>query len=275
MIAETAEPTKTKAQSDKRYSPPAVEQASQILFTLAGSPSPQLSLADISSQVGVSGSKAFGILTALEKSGLIKRGKDGKGYSLGPGLVTLSRKVLDDLTPSQLAEPVLEKLTEESGNTSAFGLVTGDTVYIAAKRESQGDVRVVMRVGYSMPLTYGAHGKAIVAFLPEEERDRILKRDDLHFHGDPDRLDRSLLAEELARCRREGFACALAQAPHGITVVTAPVFGSTGVPVGFVEIFVLAPEAAARKFGVVVARAGNTLSRQLGATVNERNGRLP
>jgi DNA-binding IclR family transcriptional regulator len=269
MIAGTAEATKTKTHSGKQYSPPAVEQASQILFTLAGSPSPQLSLAEISSQVGVSGSKAFGILTALEKSGLIKRGKDGKGYSLGPGLVTLSRKVLDDLTPSQLAEPVLEKLTEESGSTSVFGLITGETVYVAAKRESGGDVRIVMRVGHIMPLTYGAHGKAIVAFLPEAERDRILKHEELYFHENPERLDRSLLSEELTRCRREGFACGSAKSAHGVTVVAAPVLGSTGVPMGFVEIFVLTPEKVARQFGPAVARAGRILSRQLGATINE------
>jgi DNA-binding IclR family transcriptional regulator len=259
----------TKDLPGKHYSPPAVEQASRILFALAGSPSPQLSLAEISSQVGISGSKAFGILTALEKSGLIKRGKDGKGYSLGPGLVTLSRKVLDDLTPSQLAEPVLEALTEESGSTSVFGLMTDESVYIAAKRESGGDVRVVMRVGYMMPLTYGAHGKAIVPFLPKAEQDRILARGDLYFHGDPSRLDRSLLAGELALCRREGFACALARAAHGITVVAAPVLGSSGVPIGFVEICVVAPEEAARRLGPVVARAGRTLSRQLGATIGE------
>jgi IclR family transcriptional regulator, acetate operon repressor len=258
-----------KAHADKRYSPPAVEQAAQILFALAGSPSSQLSLVEICSHVGVSGSKAFGILTALEKSGLIKRGKDGKGYSLGPGLVTLSRKVLDDLTPSQLAEPILERLTEESGSTSVFGLVTGDTVYVAAKRESEGDVRVVMRVGHVMPLAYGAHGKAIVALLPEAERDRILEQHDLHFYGNPGQLDKNSLIEELAQCRRQGFACDPAKSAGGVTVVAAPVLGSTDVPIGFVEIFVLAPEKTARQLGPVVARAGKTLSRQLGANVNE------
>ena len=231
---------KTKNLSGTQYSPPAVEQASHILFALAGSPSPQLSLAEIASLVGISGRHGLRHFDRPGKNaGLIKRGKDGKGYSLGPGLVTLSRKVLDDLTPSQLAEPILKALTEESGSTSVFGLITNESVYVVAKRESGGDVRVVMRVGYMMPLTYGAHGKAIVAFLPEAEQDRILAREDLYFHGDPGRLDRSLLADELAQCRREGFACALAQAAHGITVVATPVFGSTGVPIGFVDICAL------------------------------------
>jgi DNA-binding IclR family transcriptional regulator len=258
-----------KTPSDKPYSAPAVEQASRILFALAASTSSQLSLTEICSQVGISGSKAFGILAALEKSRLIKRGKEGKGYSLGPGLITLSRKVLDDIIPSQLAEPVLDALTQETGCTSVFGLITGETVYVAAKRESEGDIRIVMRVGLTMPLTYGAHGKAMVPFFPETERNRILERNELYFHVDPDKLDRRLLAEELAQCRREGFACAIAKSAPWITVVTAPVLGFTGVPTGFVEIFVPAPEQEARRLGPVVSRAGKSLSRQLGANIGE------
>ncbi len=259
----------TTTKTDTGYSAPAVEQASRILFALADSTSKQLSLTDISHQVGISGSKTFGILRALEKSELVKRGSDGKGYCIGPGLVILSRKVLDDLIPSRVAEPVLDALSEESGSTSVFGLIAGDSVYIAAKRESGGDIRVVMRVGYVMPLTYGAHGKAIVPFLPQAEQDQILRQKDLYFHGDPDKLDRKLLAEEFSRCRREGFACALAQAVRGVAVVAAPVFGVTGLPIGVVETCVLASEKEARRFGPMVVRAAKTLSGQLGAHVNE------
>jgi DNA-binding IclR family transcriptional regulator len=227
-----------------------------------------MSLTGICSHVGVSGSKAFAILEALQESGLVKRGKNGKGYALGPGLVTLSRKVLDDMTPSQLAGPVLETLTRESGSTSIFGLITGETVYIAAKHESEGDIRIVMRIGHILPLTYGAHGKAIVAFFPEKEQDLVLKERDLYFHGNPGKLDRARLREELARCRRLGFACDFGESAQGVNVIAAPVLGPAGVPIGFVEVFSLASAKAANRFGPLVARAGKTLSQQMGSRVD-------
>jgi DNA-binding IclR family transcriptional regulator len=258
-------------QLDKRYSAPAVEQACRILFGLAGSPSSQLSLTEISRQVGVSGSKAFGLLSALEKSNLIKRGRDGKGYALGPGLIPLSRKVIDDIVPSEIAKPVLDTLSKDTGCTSVFGLITGETVYVAARRENGGDIRIVMNIGYAMPLTHGAHGKAIVAFLPEAERSRILSQEDLHFYPDPGKLDRDHLTDELAQCRREGFACAISRSTPGITVVAAPVFGFSGNPIGFLEIFVLASVESARRFGPMVSRAGKALSLQLGADVSVEN----
>lgn len=260
-----------KTQQKKQYSAPAVEQACQILFTMADNATPQLSLTEICRRVDISGSKAFGILAALEKTGLVKRGPNGKGYALGPGLVILSQKVLDDANPSRTAESVLDTLTKETGCASVFGLISGNTVFVAARRESMGELRISMHIGFAMPLTYGAHGKSVVAFFPESERDRLLESEDLHFHEAPEELDRTLLAEELEQCRREGFACSNAKSTPGITVISAPVFGFTGSPIGFVEIFVFASEKEARRFGPEVARAGKVLSQQLGTVISKEN----
>lgn len=256
-----------KGTSPRQYSSPAVQQAGHILFCLANSPSTQMSLADICVEVGVSGSKAFGILKALQALGLAKRGKEGRGYALGPGLLTLARKVLDDLAPSQLAEPILDRLARQTGGTTALGLITGDTVYIAAKRESVNEIRVVARIGQVRPVTYGAHGKAIIAFLPHDERERALKEGALFFHGHPGRLDRGKLRTELDECRRLGFACDFGEAAPGINVLASPVMGPGQTVIGFVETFVLAPAETAIGFGPIVARAGQELSRQLGAEV--------
>lgn len=252
-------------QENKKYSAPAVKQAGDVLFCLAGSKATQMSLSEISARVGISGSKAFGILEALQDSGLVKRGKDGKGYSLGPGLVALSRKVLDDLAPSQLAEPILENLAKETKSTAVLGLITGNTVYIASKRESEGDIKIVTRVGHIMPLTIGAHGKAIVSFMAEEERTRILGGDNLHFFGKQGRIDKIKLTMELEECRIRGFACDFGVSSQGINVVAAPVLDPRGIPIGFVQIFVLSSQEKAVSYGPVVAHAGKQLSQQLGA----------
>lgn len=264
-----------KTRQKRQYSAPAVEQACQILFAMADEATPQLSLTEICRRVDISGSKAYGILAALEKTGLVKRGPNGKGYALGPGLVILSRKVIDDTIPSRTAESVLDALTEKTECTSVFGLISGDTIFVAARSESMGELRISMHIGFAMPLTYGAHGKAIVSFFPESERDRILEGKDLYFHEDPEKLDRTLLAKELEQCRRDGYSCSHARSAPGVTVVAAPVFGFTGKPIGFVEIFVFAPEEKACRLGPEVARAGKVLSQQLGAAIDKEATTIP
>ena len=228
----------------KSYSSPAVEQAGEILFCLAGSSAPRMSLTEIAAQVGISGSKAFCILEALQKKGLVKRGESGKGYSLGAGLITLSGKVLNDLVPSRLAEPVLEQLVRDTGSTAVLGLITGENTYVAVTREAGGDIRVSMKVGHMLPLTYGAHGKAVVAFMPEGERERILEGDALYFYGSPGKLDRAWLEEELARCRQTGYAEDLGVTNQGVNVIAAPVIDASGHPIGYIEIIAISGAGA-------------------------------
>jgi DNA-binding IclR family transcriptional regulator len=253
----------------KRYSSPAVEQASQVLFCLAGARSSHMSLIQICSEVGIGKSKAFCILEALQKFRLVQRNSDGKGYALGPGLVSLSRKVLDDLSPPRLAEPVLRDLARKTGSTAILGLIADEDVFIAGKCEGDGDIGVTTRIGWRMPITYGAHGIAIAAFLGKKERERLLRRKDLRFYGDPAKLERGQLRKDLASCRKTGFTEDLGVARQGLNVVSAPVLGPSGTPIGYIELLVLFSADTAHRFGPLVGEAGRSLSRQLGADVEE------
>jgi DNA-binding IclR family transcriptional regulator len=259
---------KKKISAD-RYLVPAVEQASRILFCLANTISPHMSLIEICAQVGIHKSKAFSILETLQRFGLVQKNPNGKGYSLGPGLVSLSRKVLDDLNPSRLAQPILEELARKTSSTAVLGLIVDKNVFVAAKHEGEGNIGVTTRIGHRLPLTYGAHGKAISAFLPKKERDDLLQGHDLYFHGDPAKLDRIRLRKELAQGRRQGFAEDLGEVNPGLHVIAAPVVGPNRTPVGYIEIFVLFSAKAAHRFGPLVAEAGKMLSRQLGAKADE------
>jgi DNA-binding IclR family transcriptional regulator len=259
-----------KKADNERYVSPAVEQASRILFCLAGTQSTYMSLIEICARVGIHKSKAFTILETLQRFGLVRKNTDAKGYALGPGLISLSRKVLDDLSAPRLAEPILEDLAIKTNSTAVLGLIADKKVFVAAKHEGEGNIGVTIRTGHRLPLTYGAHGKAIVAFLSEEERESLLKEKNLYFYGNPSKLDRKRLDREIARCQREGYAEDLSEVNQGLNVVAAPVIGPSGTLIGFIEIFLLFSPEIAHQWGPLVAEAGRKLSRELGAVVEER-----
>jgi DNA-binding IclR family transcriptional regulator len=258
-----------KKTSSERYLVPAVEQASRVLLSLAGARSSHMSLTEICAQVGIHKSKAFSILHTLQKFGLIQRNSDGKGYSLGPGLIPLSRRVLDNLSAPRLAEPILRELTRKTGSTAVLGLIADSNAVVVAKQESERDIGVTIRIGHRFPLTYGSHGKAIAAFLPRKELEKLLRGNKLYFHGDPARLDRARLRRELAQCRRDGFALDLGEMREGLNAVAAPVLGPGETPVAYIVVLGLFSVEAARQFGPSVAHAGKALSRQLGAEIEE------
>ena len=258
-----------KKTSSERYLVPAVEQASRVLLSLAGARSSHMSLTEICAQVGIHKSKAFSILYTLQKFGLVQRNSDGKGYSLGPGLISLSRRVLDNLSAPRLAEPILRGLASKTGSTAVLGLITDSNAVVVAKQESERDMGVTIRIGHRFPLTYGSHGKAIAAFLPPKELEKLLRGNKLYFQGDPARLDRTRLREELAQCRRDGFALDLGEMQSGLNTIAAPVLGPGETPIGYMLLLGLFNAETARRFGPLVAQAGKALSRQLGAEIEE------
>ena len=96
-------------------------------------------------------------------------------------------------------------------------------VFVIAKNEGDGRFGLTIRLGQRYPLSHGSHGKAIAAFLPDPERQRLLSQEKLYFHGDPWRLDRPRLERELARCRREGYAEDPGKCVLQIQALAAPV----------------------------------------------------
>lgn len=250
-----------------RYTVPAVEQTMRIMFHMAETGATHMSLTEIVSQVGINKSKVFCVLHTLQKFGVVQRDVGGKGYSLGPGLIALSRKFIDNTSIVRVAEPFLKELSDNSGGTTTLGLIAENSVFVVAKHEVERDVGVTIRVGHRFPLTMGSNGKAIAAFLPQKELDHLLSQKKLYFHGKSEKLDRARLAKELAQARRDGFAVDLGEIKPGLNTVAAPVLGIGEVPIGYIAVVGLFSAKATRQIGPSVAEAGRSLSRQLGALV--------
>lgn len=260
-----------KPPSTDKYLVPAVEQALRVLFGIAQDESGHMNLPQICEKVGMHKSTAFCTLHTLRKYGLVQTAGRGKGYTLGPGLIGLSRKFLDTLSTPKLAGPLLSELAEKSGATAALGLIAEKNVFVAAKNEGGRVLGITMRVGHRFPLTYGCHGKAIAAFLPEKELEQLLQEEKLYFHGDPSKFSSEKLRMEIAGCRRDGFAEDIEETTPGLIVVAAPVLGPNGQPVGYIAVLGLVSADAARQCGPLAAEAARTLSRQLGARVESWN----
>jgi DNA-binding IclR family transcriptional regulator len=246
---------------------PAVEQAARLLLVLAGQAPSRMNLTDLCRKVDIHKSKGLGILNTLQPFGFVQRDEEGKRYGLGPGLISLGRAVLDHLNLKEVAEPVLATLARETGSPSFFGLMAARNVFVIAKNEGDGGFGLTIRLGQRYPLSHGSHGKAIAAFLPEPERQRLLNQEKLYFHGDPSRLDRPRLERELVRCRREGYAEDPGEMHPRIQALAAPVFGSGGRLIGVLFVTGLIPRTRMKPYGRKVAESARQISRLLGAEV--------
>ncbi len=234
------------------------------MLSLADNGNNPKSLTDICSEVGIHKSKAFSILNTLEQYGFVKKNPHRKGYVLGPGLLTLTGKMLETLSLSRLAEPILYDLAKKAGATVTLGVIADDKTYVVAEYLGAPGIGISSPIGYVTPITYGSHGKAIAAFLPEDELDVLLKNNDLFFYGRPEKFNKKRLLEELAECRRRGFALELGDIQPGMNAVAAPILDQNNYPIGYITIVGFFTEDEALKLGPFAVDAVKTISKEAG-----------
>jgi DNA-binding IclR family transcriptional regulator len=254
-----------------RYTPlvPAVQQGAEILICLAKSPTFKMRLTDICKQVGIHKSKGYSILHTLKNFGFVEKDPQTKTYSLGPALVFLSGRVLDNIYNQEKVAPFLESLAKETQSTAFFGLIVDTHLFVMAKHEAYSGVNISIRLGYRFPLTYRSHGKAILAFLPEEERERFLVSEKLLFYTDNTPVNMERLREDLVRCRQVGFAQDMGEMDPRYNSVAAPVFGHNGKVVACLVVVGVFDESSVEHFGYKVAECAKSVSYAFGADVEK------
>jgi DNA-binding IclR family transcriptional regulator len=252
---------------------PAVDQASRILICLARSPSFKMNLTDICKNVGIHKSKGYSILNTLQKYGLVHKDPLGKTYSLGFGLISLSRRVLDNLNYEEIAGPYLEELAKQTHSTALLGIIDDVNVFIVAKQEADQTIGVTTRIGHRFSITHGAHGKAIFAFLPGADQTTIHKEDKLFFHGNASKFNHDRLEGEIVQCRENGYAVDMGELNPGINVIASPLFDSQGSLIGSMFIMGTFSESRIPEYGSIVAEIARQFSTMLGADVEQAYGR--
>lgn len=264
------EMTKPVKRTDYTGLVPAVDQAARVLLCLAKSRSSKMTLTEICNSVGIHKSKGYAILNTLMKFGFVRKEPEGKTYSLGLGLISLSRKVLDGLNFGEAVTPFLERLSRKTHSTALFSLIGDDEhAFVVAKQEADHNIGMTTRVGHRFVVTEGAAGKAIFAFLPEAQRQKVLSEKPLRFHGGENRFDRTRLGREIKECRRVGYAVDLGDSFTGINIVAGPAFDSHNTLLGCIFIMGTFPEKMAAEYGPLVAETAKEFSMFLGADIEK------
>ena len=134
----------------------------RVLEILADSDEP-LTIAELSTALGVHRSIAYRILRTLEDHGLVIRDAAG-AVQLGPRLAALARGVSRDLQSAAL--PELTLAANDLGMTAFVAVLDGgDVVTLVSVEPRHAHATVAQRPGTRHPLAVGAPGIAIQAGL--------------------------------------------------------------------------------------------------------------
>src|SRR5437899_12038746 len=92
-----------------------------------------IGLADLSKLVGLHNSTTFHLAKTLVSLGYLRQERDSKRYRVGRPLFALAASALDEIEMVNLATPVLEDLSRETGERGHFAVRMGAAVLVIAR----------------------------------------------------------------------------------------------------------------------------------------------
>lgn len=161
-------------------------------------------------------------LVTLADAGWIAQAPDGAGqWELTPHVLTLARPPHSSGSLRVRARPVLERLRRLTGETAYLAVPDGDHFVVVDAVESPHMLRMVPPVGIVIPIARSATGRAVLAALPEGEREGVLGE-----------AVSAALAAELGETAARGYAINDGDIVSGALAMAALVRGEGGETLG-------------------------------------------
>jgi DNA-binding IclR family transcriptional regulator len=250
----------------KEYSVPAIERALSVLQCL-GHSRRGFSISEISRRLKIPKSSAHLILTTLERRGFLQKNTQTGKFHFGLQLVSLSRNALENLDLREEARPFLCDLMQESGLTVHMAVLERDEAVIIEKVEAPGLVRLASWIGRRLDVNCTGVGKVLIAFLPNDELDYLLRTKAFARHNSRTIISRSALRRELMLVKQAGYALDDEEDEPGVCCIGAPVFDENGNAVVAISVAGTTSQIGADRVPILarqVKRAARGISLRLG-----------
>ncbi|MGZ2749352.1 IclR family transcriptional regulator [Burkholderia stagnalis] len=197
-----------------------------------------MSHTEIGEALSIPKSSLTQLLRNLEARGYLALVPGPNTYDLGPALFALVREAGSEPDLIKLIRPFVERLTAELNESSAFNLLRENGVECVSSMNSSHALLFIMRTGEIAPLHAVSSGKAILAFLPEDEREQILGRMSFERVTEHTKTSVDGLRKELLKIARDGVAYSFEEYTRGIVGIAVPVLDAQRRPLGAINIAV-------------------------------------
>ena len=191
-----------------------------------------IGLAELSKLVGLHNSTTFHLAKTMVSLGYMRQERDSKRYRVGRPLFALAASALDEIEMVNLATPVLEDLSRETGESGHFAVRMGDSVVVIARTSGPGAFQLTDRVGVVRPAHCTALGKIILASLRPDQLKRFLERVELKPSTPKSITEPSVLLREIAEIRRSAIAIDDGEFNAEVRCIAVPVYNFTGDVIG-------------------------------------------
>jgi IclR family acetate operon transcriptional repressor len=191
---------------------------------------PEWSTTEIARALGLPVPTVHRILAALRRLGYVSQHEETKRFRLGLGALELGERAraVADLRP--IAIGPLRQLSAATGETALLTVLTPerDRGVCLERVETSQPLRLSVQPGRQLPLHAGASQKALLAFMPGEDIDRVISRP-LERFCRCTITTAAAMRRELSSIRERGWAGSYEETNVGVWGVAVPVLSDSDV----------------------------------------------
>lgn len=205
----------------------AVDRAIDVLnvFTLE---KPVQTIDEIAAAARLPKATVYRLLYTLERRGLIQYNPATLQYKLGLKLLEYAGLLTAILDVRQESDDILIDLQTKTRQTVLMAVPENETMVYVFKRENPEGLKYSSFLGQRRPLNYGVLGRVIMAFLPKDQLDSLIKKYPAPPWLQGADTDENVIRDYFETVRRERVCVEINQTNAGVTGVGAPIFNAEG-----------------------------------------------
>lgn len=245
-------------------------RALTVLETLLESEAP-LTLTSLSQAAGVPLATCASIVQTFEQRGYARRRVVGRSHFWQPTLrlYALTSNLIRSVDPAAVAQGHLRTLSDSLGVPAHLGVREGMSVVYVAKAATPGFIQFDTYIGKVAPFNLTALGRAIAAYLPEDELEPLLAHLPAGVGPNARRTSRAEFKNALQEIGAAGYAVEDQEEQAEISCVAAPVFDAAERVAYAVGITGFARDVMGEQLPAMIAAvraAAVAISAELGST---------
>jgi len=195
-----------------------------------------INMTELSKKLGFYPSTTHRILDTLKHWGYVEQDSHTQKYQLGLKALELGMAKLHKMDLVREATTYLKELVNQCNETVHLGVLEEGEVLYLAKEESSQTIRMISYVGKRAPLYCTALGKILLAYMSEEEREKILEDRELPRLTEKTITDKGELEKELNEIKEQGFALDREENEKDVRCVAAPIRNYQGGVIAAISI---------------------------------------
>jgi IclR family pca regulon transcriptional regulator len=203
------------------------------------------SVANVARTTGLSRAAVRRLLMTLEQLGYAE--STARVYRLKPRVLKLGFSYLSSTSLPSLAQPVLERVTEFTHESSSLSILEGDEIVYLARSAAKRVMSVGLSVGSRLPAYCTSMGRVLLAALAEPQLAAYLERLQPRPLTPRTITDKEQLRNILRRVAEQGYALVDEELEFGLRSIAVPVRSRQGRVVAAMNIGVHAARVSAQE----------------------------